>query len=232
LKFEPHQSFFLVFRKGFEVAPYETPSAPTPPEDFPVLEAIASLAGPWDVAFDPRWGGPAKVVFESLDDWSRRPEEGIKYYSGQAVYDKTFDLPSVPASSSPKKARLWLDLGTVKNMASIRLNGRDLGVVWCDPWRVEITAAVGRKGNRLEVRVASLWPNRLIGDEEEPPDAEYAPGGNLARWPDWVLKGQARSSPRRRTFSTWSHYTKDSPLLPSGLLGPVKVLRERDRSFP
>ena len=180
--------------------------------------------GPWDVAFDPKWGGPAKIVFNKLDDWSLRPEDGIKFYSGIASYTKTFDLPADSAKRSAGSDRLWLDLGTVKNIAAVRLNGRDLGVVWCDPWRVEITSAVKARGNRLEIRVANLWPNRLIGDEREPPDAEYARGGNLARWPDWMLEGKPRPSARRLTFSTWKHYDKDSPLLPSGLLGPMKVL--------
>jgi hypothetical protein len=114
-------------------------------------------------------------------------------------------------------------------MASVRLNGRDLGVVWCDPWRVEITEAIRREGNRLEVRVANLWPNRIIGDGREPPDAEYGPGGNLARWPEWLLEGRSRPSPARLTFSTWKHFAADSPLLPSGLLGPVKILQAPGR---
>jgi transposase InsO family protein len=192
------------------------------------MEEIATLTGPWDVAFDPKWGGPERIVFEDLDDWSRRPEAGIKYYSGTATYTKMFDLP---AAARDKSARLWLDLGTVKNIAGVRLNGRDLGVVWCDPWRVEITDAVMRQGNRLEVRVANLWPTRLIGDARAPPDAEYAPGGNLARWPDWILKGGPRPSSGRLTFTTWKHYDAGSPRLPSGLLGPVKVLGALGRPF-
>ena len=223
LRFEPHQSYFIIFRQA--VKPSSPPgSAPASQPDFPAVEAIAALAGPWNVAFDPKWGGPEKIVFETLEDWSLRSEDGIKYYSGMATYTKTFDAPPAAAGPSGKSGRLWLDLGTVKNIAGVRLNGRDLGVVWCDPWRVEITEAVKPAGNRLEIRVANLWPNRLIGDEQEPPDAEYARGGNLSRWPDWLLKGEPRPSSGRLTFSTWKHYGKDSPLLPSGLLGPVKVL--------
>jgi hypothetical protein len=225
LKFDPHQSFFVIFR---ETALSVTASVSNPAAgaiDFPVPAEVATLDGPWDVSFDPKWGGPAKIVFDKLDDWSQRPEDGIRYYSGTASYTKTVDLPSGVAARSSQGDRLWLDLGTVKNIAAVRLNGRDIGVVWCDPWRVEITSAVKSKGNRLEIRVANLWPNRLIGDEREPPDAEYARGGNLARWPDWLLEGKPRPSPGRLTFSTWKHYNKDSPLLPSGLLGPVKILR-------
>jgi hypothetical protein len=204
LRFEPHQSFFVIFR---EAAPPASLTGLTPAgrTDFPTLEEIATLDGPWDVAFDPKWGGPEKIVFGSLDDWSRRPEDGIKYYSGTATYTKTFDVPPAAAGSAKKSRRLWLDLGTVKNIANVRLNGRDLGVVWCDPWRVEVTEAVKPEGNRLEIRVVNLWPNRLIGDEREPPDAEYARDGNLARWPDWLVQGKPRPSPGRVTIKTGKH---------------------------
>ena len=229
LRFEPHQSFFIVFR---DAASPKTAAvaASDSGANIPVPEEIATLQGSWDVAFDPKWGGPEKITFEALDDWSRRPEPGIRYYSGTAIYTKSFDLPRAVADAA-KSGRVWLDLGAVKNIAGVRLNGRDLGVVWCDPWRVEITEAVKPAGNRLEIRVANLWPNRLIGDEQEPPDAEYARGGNLSRWPEWLLKGEPRPSAGRLTFSTWKHYGKDSPLLPSGLLGPVRVLQSRSEEY-
>jgi hypothetical protein len=224
LRFEPHQSFFIVFRDAASPAS-DAASTAAAGVNFPVFKEIVSIEGPWDVAFDPKWGGPARITFEALDDWSRRPEDGIKYYSGTATYTKTFDAPPAAVGSTAKSGRLWLDLGTVKNIASVRLNGRDLGVVWCDPWRVDLTQVVKPEGNRLEIRVANLWPNRLIGDEREPPDAEYAPGGRLARWPDWLVQAKPRPSPGRLTFSTWKHYDKDSPLFASGLLGPVRLLR-------
>ena len=93
---------------------------------------------------------------------------------------------------------------------------------------MDVTAALKAGANALEIRVANLWPNRLIGDEQEPPDAEYAKGGNLARWPEWLLKGEPRPSKGRFTFATWKHFEKNSPLLPSGLLGPVTLRAERD----
>jgi hypothetical protein len=218
LRFAPYQSFFIVFRDA--AAPPSSSGV-----NFPVPVESAALGGPWEISFDPKWGGPERVVFETLADWSQRPENGIKYYSGTAVYRKTFDLPQF---APVKGEHFWLDLGTVKNIAGVRLNGRDLGVVWCDPWRVDITDEVKAETNLLEIRVANLWPNRLIGDEREPADAEYARGGRLARWPDWLLEGKPRPSAGRLTFSTWKHFTKDSPLLPSGLLGPVKILITRD----
>jgi hypothetical protein len=118
---------------------------------------------------------------------------------------------------------VWLDLGIVKNIARVRLNSRDLGVIWCAPWRVDITAAVSPKNNFLEITVANLWPNRLIGDEQLPPDAEFDQGGRLLRWPDWLLKGEPRPETGRYAFAAWRHFSKDSALLPSGLLGPVTL---------
>ena len=103
---------------------------------------MAELTGPWEVAFDPKWGGPERVTFDTLaglEQATRRTGSGI--YSGTAVYRKTFDAPEVPRGQ-----RLYLDLGVVKNLARVRLNGRDLGVVWCAPWRVEITGAVKAEG--------------------------------------------------------------------------------------
>ncbi|MGD0781864.1 MAG: glycosylhydrolase-like jelly roll fold domain-containing protein, partial [Candidatus Aminicenantales bacterium] len=219
LRFASHQSFFLVFRKPIGPAADSRPN-------FAESSEVAVLEGGWEVSFDPAWGGPARITFGKLDDWSKRPEAGIKYYSGQATYRKSFDWN--PPAVSDAKARLFLDLGVVRNIARVRLNGRDLGVVWCAPWRVDITAALKPGANSLEIRVANLWPNRLIGDEQEPPDAEYAKDGNLARWPEWLLKGEPRPSRGRFAFATWKHFSKESPLLPSGLLGPVTIRAEKD----
>lgn len=230
LTFEPFQSFFVVFREGKRSSVVGAEALARDPRGGPSLDGapveVTTLSGPWEVAFDPAWGGPETIAFEELDDWSARPEEGVRYYSGTAVYRKAFDLPQM---ASRRGERLWLDLGEVRNIAAVRLNGRDLGVVWCDPWRVDVTDALRTEDNRLEVRVANLWPNRLIGDEREPPDAEYARNGRLLRWPDWLLRGEPRPSAGRYAFATWKHFTADSPLLPSGLLGPVRLLMDMSR---
>lgn len=169
------------------------------------------LKGPWKVSFDPQWGGPAETTFEALADWTENDNEGIKYYSGKATYQKTFNLTARRGSS------LYLELGNVKNMARVTLNGRDLGVVWTAPWHVDITSAVKSKNNRLKIEVINLWPNRLIGDEKKPYDSMIND-----QWPEWLLKGQPRSS-GRYTFTTTQQYKADSPLLPSGLIGPVTI---------
>jgi len=213
VELEPCQSFFVVFdRKGTAV-----PDSTGVAQDFPDHEAVMTLSGPWTVAFDSAWGGPERIVFDRLDDWSKREEEGIRHYSGIATYSMTFDLPGSKAAS--KDRDLCLDLGVVKNLARVRLNGRDLGVVWTAPWRVRISDAVREKGNRLEIEVANLWINRLIGDESEPWD-----GAEDGQWPVWLLEGKPRPS-RRFTFTTHRFYKKDDPLVGSGLLGPVRVTR-------
>jgi len=105
-------------------------------------------------------------------------------------------------------------------MARVRLNGHDLGVVWAAPWSVDITKAVKAKGNQLEIEVANLWVNRLIGDEQLPDD-----GISDGKFPEWLMEGKPRTS-GRYTFATFKHYKKDSPLLESGLMGPVTVITE------
>ena len=215
IRFEPLQSYFVVFRH----APLAGPGT-----DFPALDTLGVIGGPWRVSFDTSLGGPGRETFRHLEDWTARPEKGIRYYSGVATYVAKFDRPHPAARAAGGTARVWLDLGVVKNMASVRLNGHSLGTVWCAPWRVEVTDALRIRGNTLEIRVANLWPNRLIGDEKMRPDAAYGPGGNLIRWPRWLRGADPLRPPARHTFATWRHYTAKSPLLPSGLLGPVRLL--------
>ncbi len=207
LQFESYQSFFILFAKN-------TTGALSQKKNFPEKKEVATLNGPWAVSFDPKWGGPKKVTFDSLVDWTTHPQEGIKHYSGIAVYRKSFDLPLSATSGSEK---LYLNLGEVKNMARIRLNGKELGVVWTAPWKTDITRVVKPKGNELEIEVANLWSNRLIGDEQFPDD-----GIKEGKFPEWLIKGKKRTS-GRYTFTTYNPYKKDSPLLRSGLIGPVTI---------
>ena len=188
LEFAPRQCFFVVFRDALRTRSREGVT------NFPGLRSVSELGGPWEVHFEPKWGGPEHIVFDVLQDWTARPEEGIKHYSGIATYRKTFDLPE-----SAINERLYLDLGKVHNMASVRLNGKEVGVAWCAPWRVDITSAVKPKGNRLEIAVVNLWRNRLIGDAGLP-------------------------AARRFTTSNLEGVFKpDLPLSPSGLLGPLTL---------
>jgi len=124
--------------------------------------------------------------------------------------------------------RVDLDLGEVKNLAEVVVNGRKFPVMWRPPFRIDVTDAipVGNKTVDLSVRVVNLWVNRLIGDEELPPDAKWS-GSSLAEIPDWVRRGET-SPTGRRAFATWRHWRKGDPLPQSGLLGPVRLLRLRN----
>jgi hypothetical protein len=148
------------------------------------LTPVMEISGPWEVRFD---GNAA--TFPHLLSWTERPEPEIKYFSGIATYHKDLDLPR-------DRRRLFVDLGDVRVIARVRLNGQEAGIVWTRPFQIEITSLARPGANRLEVEVANTWSNRLTGQTlgEVPPVA--------------------------RTNARWS---KTTPLLPSGLLGPVHL---------
>ncbi len=161
LSFAPNGSLFVVFRE-----PIGEGAKGSGAGNFPHYSVAEEITGDWNVKFDPAWGGPASIDFPALESWTSRPEFGIKYYSGTATYEKSFDLPM---NLQAPGTRLALDLGEVKYIAQVRLNGKDLGVVWTKPFRVDITDTVKPTGNVLEVDVANLWPNRIIGDSRRLP---------------------------------------------------------------
>lgn len=194
--------------------------------DVPDVATSVSIDGPWAVSFQPGHGAPETTEFAELSDWSKHPQEGIRYFSGTATYRTRFDVPSGTSASQ----RWMLDLGDVQVMAEVRVNDWDVGVLWKPPFVVEVTDALRTGSNELEVKVTNLWPNRLIGDEQFPDDSTPRgtwTKGPIPAWPDWLLKGHPRSEKRRITFTTWKYFTKDSPLISSGLLGPVNLRRKQ-----
>ena len=208
LSFEPRQSFFVVFSRA------STPKTTTTP-NFTEFKEVARLDGAWNVAFDPKWGGPASITFDSLTDWTTHPEEGVRYYSGTATYRKTFDFSAVrPAGITAT----YLDLGTVHEICRVRLNGKDLGILWTSPWRVDIAPALKATGNQLEIEVANGWVNRLIGDQQPAHKAV-----RKVKWPSGLLGGKEQPA-GRHTFITHQFYKANSPLRPAGLIGPVSIL--------
>jgi hypothetical protein len=228
LAFDRAQSFFVVFRKKL------ADSAHAQGINFATAKPITTLAGPWKVQFDAAWGGPAKpVVFAALQDWTTNADEGIRYYSGTAIYSNHFDVPGNQWAN--KKSILYLDLGVVNHIARVFLNGKDLGVVWTAPWRIQMPYSVLKKqDNQLVVEVTNVWANRLIGDEQQPADCEWLPnqyfynsGAALKEFPDWFLNKQPRPSSKRYCFTTWNYFDKDAPLVPSGLVGPVRIVTEQ-----
>ena len=210
LMFSSYQSYFIVFDKRGKPDSQKVVVA----NNFPKMHAINNFEGAWDVSFDPKWGGPEKVIFQKLEDWTKRPEKGINFYSGIATYSTTFEL------SELKHFEYFLSLGEVHCMARVRINGKDLGVVWTAPWQLKITDALKQGTNHLEIDVVNLWVNRLIGDEQFPDD-----GIKEGKWPEWLLEEKPRTS-GRYTFCTNKFYDANSPLQKSGLIGPVKIMEE------
>ncbi|WP_231426199.1 glycosyl hydrolase [Pedobacter sp. Leaf250] len=189
LKFAKFQSYFVIFPK---VQSNQLEKKKNP---FPNLLVNQELKSDWEVNFDPKWAGPKKVKFDALSDWSKSDDEGIKFYSGKATYHKTF-----VNNLSTEGKTIFLDLGVVKNIASVKLNGKNLGTIWTSPWRVNISQALKPGENNLEIEVINQWPNRLIGDAALPKE--------------------------KRLTNTNIVFKKTDALLPSGLIGPVQILSD------
>jgi len=184
------------------------------------LPGPLTLEGPWTPRFQPKRRAPAEARLDRLISWSEHPNPGIRYFSGTATNSISFDLPKGFLPNTGRE--IWLDLGKVAVMARVRLNGRDLGILWHRPFCIEVGKALRRGSNSLEVDVTNLWINRLIGDERQRDDCEWTES-HLTRWPDWLASGKPRPQPSRITFTTWKHWTAGDPLRPSGLLGPVTL---------
>ncbi len=189
LELDPYGSLFVLFRKPTSEAPVAPKLA-----NYDSSKPLMELGGAWDVSFDVAWGGPDKVQFERLVSWTSRPEEGIRYYSGEAAYHQSFDLPE----GVDMAQQFSLDLGLVKNVAEVWLNGKNLGVAWAMPFRFDLTGGLKPTGNKLEVKVVNLWCNRLAGDAKLPKEQQPS-----------------------RTNVTIDPNVKP---LESGLFGPVKIL--------
>jgi len=104
----------------------------------------------------------------------------------------------------------------------VKLNGQDLGILWKPPFRLDVTDVLKPGDNQLEVKVVNLWINRMIGDEQLSEDSQRNGDGTLKAWPQWVREGKP-SPTGRFTFTSWRLWKKDSPLVESGLLGPVTL---------
>jgi hypothetical protein len=196
------------------------------------LPPPVAASGPWEVHFASGWGAPDHVVFQQLASWTEHDDPGIRYFSGTAVYRAELFVPPAMLASGITPI---LDLGRVEVMARVRINGHDLGILWKAPFLADATGVLKSGRNQLEIEITNLWPNRLIGDEQLPPDAQWVSadfygivgfGEKLQRWPDWLLKGQ-QSPTGRYTFATWKLWTAKDKLLPSGLLGPVTLRARR-----
>jgi hypothetical protein len=188
LKLEPDDAIFVVFRKNAVNSSFTAPQI--------TENNLAALDGAWDVRFQPNRGAPEKITLDTLSSWSDNGDAGVKYFSGTGTYTKKIQVPD---SWFKKGERIWIDLGVVKNIADITINGKNIGIVWKKPFRADVTDALKKGENILELKITNLWVNRLIGDQQ--------PG---------IAK--------KYTYTTQAFYMADSPLLPSGLLGPVQII--------
>ena len=189
LKMEAAQSWFVVFTKE-----NESLTKPMNSKNFPSFEKIINLKAPFTVDFSNKEIGPKEpVIFNSLEDWSTSENEQIKYYSGSANYTTTFNVDKLPENQE-----VYINLGKISVMAKVKLNGKDVGGVWIAPYRLNISKAIKKGENKLEIEVVNLWRNQLIKDKQRPEEEKYT----------WLVTDDIKSK---------------SKLQPSGLLGPVII---------
>jgi hypothetical protein len=192
LTLEPWGTVFVVFRRHTSEVSHVLPA---------VRESqVATLVGPWNIAFQPDRGAPASITVDKLASWTESTVAGVKYFSGTGTYTKSINAD---ANWFTKGATIYLDLGDVKNIAEVKINGKNLGIVWHAPYRVDATNAFKLGANLVQIKVVNTWVNRIIGDQQ--------PGAT------------------RYTFTTTNSYKATSPLLSSGLLGPVNVIKAERR---
>jgi hypothetical protein len=197
------------------------------------------ITGPWQLSFPENWGAPPQVELNKLVSWHKHENEGVRFFSGTAVYFKEFNLNE---NLIRDDISLILDLGDVQVIAQVKLNGKELGTLWKPPFTVNISDTARKGKNELQIKVTNLWPNRLIGDEQyEDPDQWNPPleenphmsppgGKGLKVLPEWYVQGKPRPQSKRYTWTTWKFYNKDSELLPSGLLGPVEIVAQVEKA--
>lgn len=237
LRLGPEESVFVVFR---------APCEGTGPgiDGFAASEKplkTVTIGGLWTVRFEKGRGAPeGDVVLDGLESLSLSPIPGVRHFSGEATYRKHMDVwELLRLKDVPGAKRYVLDLGDVREICSVKVHGVDCGVLWRPPYRVDVTDAIEKrfadfsfhdpKRNTLEIEVcvANTWRNRLVGDHLEPEDCLWHETSNagraLRRLPDFVLGQGERPSSGRVGFTVWDYLGVNTPLLPSGLIGPVTV---------
>ena len=192
LALQPFESLFVVFRKPATAMAYVAPTTER--------TTLTTLGGPWQVAFQPDRGAPPGKAFDRLTAWNDDGDPGVKYFSGTGTYHKTVEMPQTWFRPS---RRLILDLGDVRDLAEVTVNGVSEGVYWCPSYRVDVTNALRPGKNEISIAVTNTWVNRLIGDRQ--------PGAP------------------KITFTLDPPYKADAPLRVSGLLGPVSLVAESRR---
>lgn len=227
---QPDDASVLVWQNGTYA--FKTSDGASPSVEVNDLHQPVRIETPWNVSFPANLGAPSQIVLPRLASLHRHTDEGVRYFSGTATYRTQFTVS--PALLSGKEKAVYLDLGEVEVMAEVIVNGVNKGILWARPYRVDVTDVLRPGSNALEIKVTNLWTNRLIGDESLPEEALYSPGGGvngiaalswgaIRQLPDWYKSGESKPKGGRIAFTTWKHYRKDSPLVESGLIGPVTL---------
>ncbi len=234
---EGEESVFVVFRsssKGVATitdtekmanASYTLNDKHTIQEEKETTAMALAFANDWTVTFPSLRTEKKTYQFSELQDWSQHTVEGIKYYSGTAIYENEFKISK---KQKGKNQRLTLDLGDVSIAARVIINGQDLGVLWMSPFEVDVTEVLKKGKNTIKVEVTNQWTNRLIGDEQYPNETGF--DRNAEVMPDWFLNNEPAPLKQRSTFTITNFYGRDKTLLPAGLLGPV-VIRQSQVEF-
>lgn len=223
LDLQPNQSRFIVFRRTATNKEIEDGGRQKPAEKIISKEVIN---GAWEVSFAPKLGEPFQRTFNELIDFSQHSEKEIKYFSGTATYRKKITMSS---NSIISGNRVMLRLGEMNDIASVKINGRTVKVLWYPPYDCDITEALKTGENELEIAVTNNWANRLIGDEKVSADFEWGIdrgvdyGRAMKGYPKWFLNNQPRPQQERKGFTIWYYFRPDSALQKAGLVGPVQV---------
>ncbi|WP_158994590.1 glycosyl hydrolase [Mucilaginibacter sp. L196] len=182
--------------------------------------STTELSNNWVVDLPGNRESPSRIKLPKLLSLSKHPDPDVRYFSGTAVYHQSFVITE--ADMHPGY-QILLDLGRVEVIAEVKVNGTLLGNLWKEPFCINITPVLKPGINHMEISVTTLWPNRLIGDEQLPQENDYNVQGYVERLPDWYVQNEPKPG-QRHTFATWKYFDKDSPLLESGLLGPVRLM--------
>ncbi|MDB5477097.1 MAG: Alpha-L-arabinofuranosidase precursor [Phenylobacterium sp.] len=199
LELGPNEAVFVVFRRAATSAAFTAPALKT--------VDLGGVKGPWRLSFPSGLGAPPELVLPALASWSDSAQPGVKYFSGTATYATSFEV--APRALRPG-GRLLLDLGSVKEVAEVLVNGKPAGIAWKAPYVVDITGAAKPGRNRLAVKVTNLWANRMIGDAQPGVTHKFT----------WTALDVLPKSDILVQLTGWR---ADAKLLPSGLLGPVRL---------
>lgn len=180
----------------------------------------AVLSGSWKLNFPASSGITSAIILPKLMSLRLHPEFDVKHFAGTVTYHTQFSITKADLLPGQK---LFMDLGRVEVLAAIKINGKTLGQVWKAPFQLEITDAVKLGHNELEIKVTTLWANRLIGDEYLPTENKYSEHGFIEKMPDWYTHNQPKPG-KRKAFAVWKNFKSTDPLLESGLLGPVSLV--------